>query len=129
MKKLLSIIPVIAMSVLLLTFVRCEKDTTCKLRVKCYFSKTGIDTGAAAAGCHVNIGKTEFAAYAQDSGYCDAMGIFETSFPLEAVLGIEAQLETTDVDNNVVFYAGKGEATLIPGETVEKVILLVPQQE
>ena len=54
MKKSLLLIPVIAV-VLLLTMTQCKKNYNCGMRVVCYFSTNGLDTGKAVVGAILDI--------------------------------------------------------------------------
>lgn len=130
MKRLLLIIPLIATIVLLFLFTTCEKDTTCKARIICRYTTTGLDTLDVVDSVLVVIGKPTFAEFAQDSGITNMNGEYETSFKYEALLDINAYVTKKDSVDGVeveIDYVGKNEIKLVPGETVEKVVLMMPQ--
>lgn len=131
MKKIFHIIPLVAAVVMAFLFTTCEKDTTCKARVVCYFTETGLDTLGPADSAIVAFGKVTFADFAIDTGITDKYGVYETSFRYESTLDINAICIVKDsVDGFEVEYEyiGKSDIKLIPGETVEKVVLLMKQE-
>lgn len=134
MKKLFYIVPVITAFLLIMIFSQCKKETDCKVRVISRFSETGIDTGARVPGSFVKLGKPDFAEFAQAEGYSNSSGEFETTFRYEALLEINAKATIFDtifsgIDTTLIpiDYVARGEVKLVPGETVEKTVLLIRQ--
>jgi hypothetical protein len=127
MKKVPFLIPILASIVLLFFASQCKKDTICKVRIICNYSENGIDTGDLVKNCFVEIGKDNYADFAQDTGRTNALGVYETEFQYEALLDVSATSIVIDTNMNETDYLGSGQVKLIPGETVEKVILLMPQ--
>lgn len=124
MRKFSFILPLIAGLILIFACAQCKKDTSCKARIIVYYSETGIDTGAVAAGVTVEIGKnSNFAEFAQAEGTTDNNGIFECEFPYEAVLPVVATI--TKPDGRM--YTGSTQISLKPGETVEQPLLIMPR--
>jgi len=130
-KKISTLLVLLIAVALAITFSECKKDESCKVRIICCQSNTGVDTGAVIPMCNVEIGKDDYADYAHTVGVADASGVFEYTFKLEALLDVEANATVTETVNGVpeqFEYAGVGQIKLIPGETVEKTILLLKQQ-
>ena len=127
MKKVPFLIPILASIVLLFFASQCKKDTICKVRIVCNYSENGIDTGNLVEDCFVEIGKDNYADFAQDTGRTNVFGVYETEFQYEALLDVFATSVFVDSNMNERNYQGSGQVKLIPGETVEKVILLMPQ--
>ena len=127
MKKVPFLIPILASIVLLFFSSQCKKDTICKVRIICNYSENGIDTGDLVENCFVEIGKDNYADFAKDTGRTNSLGVYETQFQYEALLDVFATSVFTDENMNERTYEGSGQIKLIPGETVEKVILLMPQ--
>jgi len=127
MKKVPFLIPILASIVLLFFSSQCKKDTICKVRIICNYSENGIDTGDLVENCFVEIGKDNYADFARDTGRTNSSGVYETKFKYEALLDITASSIFIDTNMNETDYLGSGQVKLIPGETVEKVILLMPQ--
>lgn len=130
MKKILHILPLVAVVVMAFLFTTCEKDTSCKARVICRFTETGLDTLGTVDSAIVAFGKVTFADFAIDTGMTDKYGVYETSFRYEATLDINASRVVKDSVDGVeveYLYIGKSDIKLIPGETVEKVVLMMKQ--
>ena len=128
MKKLAYIIPVFTAFLFVILFSQCKKETDCKVRIICKYSETGIDTGKIVPGCTVKLGKEDFADYAKAEGKCDINGVYETAFQYQAILEINANYVIVDsLTEEVDEFTGRGEIKLMPGETVEKVVLLIRQ--
>lgn len=123
MKKLIGIIPIIGL-VIILCFAGCTKEITYKIKIKCCYSETGIDTGAVVPGTYIKIGKDNYADFAQAEGYTDANGEFEYTFKYEALLDVTASFGDTITGNN---YYGSGQIKLLPDELVEETILMMRQ--
>lgn len=129
MKKSLFLIPIIAV-VILLTMTQCKKNYNCGMKVECRFTTTGLDTGKAVAGATLDIypgaiapGRTVHPAIEGGrSGVTDKNGIYEHTYPYEALLNITATYTDT-VEH--VDYRGTAQIKLQEGETVEKVILMM----
>lgn len=130
MKRLLHIIPVFAAVVIIFLLAACEEDTTCKARIICRYTETGLDTLGVVDSVTVVFGKETFAEFAQDTGYTNRYGMYETTFRYESLLEINAFCVKIDSTDGVVTehrYVGKNEIKLIPGETVERIVLMMPQ--
>ena len=129
MKKSLLLIPVIAVA-LLLTMTQCKKNYNCGLRVTCYFSTNGLDTLDKVSGASLIIypgavapGRTVHQAIEEGrEGITDKNGMYEHTYPYEALLNITATYTDT-VDN--IEYRGTAQIKLQEGETVEKAILMM----
>lgn len=129
-RKISTLLMLLVAATIAITFSECKKDELCKVRITCCQSATGIDTGAVIPMCEVNVGKPYHADYAHTSGVTNEAGVFEYTFKLEALLDIEAHGTVPEVVNGdtVHFgYAGIGRIKLVPGETVEKTILLLKE--
>lgn len=130
MKKSLLLIPVIAV-ILLLTMTQCKKNYNCEMKVICYFSTTGLDTGKAVVGAVLDIypgaiapGRTVHPAIeGGKKGVTGADGSYSHTYPYEALLNITATY--TDEETNID-YRGTAQIKLQEGETVEKAILMMP---
>ncbi|MDL2297133.1 hypothetical protein LJC68_09250 [Bacteroidales bacterium OttesenSCG-928-B11] len=130
MKRLLQIIPLVAIVTMIFLFTTCKKETDCKARVICRYTTTGLDTLDVVDSVLIVFGKETFAEFAQDSGITDANGVYETVFRYEALLDLNAfctKKDSVDGEEIITDYIGKGEIKLVPGETVEKVLLMMPQ--
>ena len=131
MKKSLFFIPVIAL-VILLTMTQCKKNYNCGLKVICNFTTTGLDTGKAVAGANLEIypgavasGRTVHPAIESGKkGVTDENGIYEHTYPYEALLNISATYTDTTGNTNVR-YRGSAQVKLQEGQTVEKVVLMM----
>ena len=130
MKKSLLLIPVIAV-ILLLTMTQCKKNYNCEMKVTCYFSTNGLDTGKVVAGAILDIypgsvapGRTVHPAIeAGKKGVTGKDGTYSHTYPYEALLNITATY-TDSVTN--IDYRGTTQIKLQEGETVEKAILMMP---
>ncbi|MBP5651023.1 MAG: hypothetical protein J6X01_08120 [Bacteroidales bacterium] len=130
MKKTFFLIPIIAVAILL-TMTQCKKDYSCGLRVECHFSTTGLDTGNVVAGAVLNIypgaiapGRTVLPEIeAGKKGVTDKDGTYTYTYPYEALLNITATYtdSVTHID-----YRGTAQVKLQEGETVDRVILMMP---
>lgn len=131
-------IPLIAAAVMCLTFTRCIKDDghVCTMRIKCYLSQTGIDTGRAASYAQIVVGKEGYAAFARDSSFTDKNGVYEHDFRYPALLDVKALCadtiltdivtgDTTIVDTVIDWYTGATQVQIAEDEVAEKSILLV----
>jgi hypothetical protein len=130
-RKIGALMVLLVAATLAITFSECKKDESCKVRIICCQSLTGVDTGAVIPMCEVEIGKDDYANYAHTVGVANASGIFEHTFDLEALLDVKAKATLKEVvngDTTEFDYEGAGQIKLIPGETVEKTILLLKQQ-
>ena len=130
-RKISALLVLLVAATLAITFSECKKDDSCKVRIICRQSLTGVDTGAVIPQCEVEIGKSDYAPYAHVAGVTNASGVFEYTFKLEALLDVEANATLQEIANGDTLeydYAGVGQIKLIPGETVEKTILLLKQQ-
>ena len=129
MKKFLLLIPFIAV-VLLLTMTQCKKNYTCGMKVICYFSTNGIDTGKVVSGAALDIypgavapGRVVLPAIEEGrNAETNSNGTYEHTYPYEALLNITA----TYTDTAGVEYRGTAQIKLQEGETVEKAILMMP---
>ena len=139
MKKSLFFIPVIAL-VILLTMTQCKKNYSCGLKVICKYTTTGLDTGKAVPGANLEIypgavasGRTVHPAIENGkNGVTDENGVYEHTYPYEALLNIAAtSVDTVKDDNgNVVGinnYRGSAQVKLQEGQTVEKVVLMMQE--
>lgn len=130
MKKSMLLIPVIAV-VLLLTMTQCKKNYKCGMRVVCYYSTTGLDTGEVFPEAVLDIypgavapGRTIYQAIESGRvGITGADGSYEYTYPYEALLNITATYSDT---TEHIDYRGTAQIKLQEGETVEKAILMVP---
>lgn len=130
MKKSLLLIPFIAV-VLLLTMTQCKKNYNCGMKVICYFSTNGLDTGEVVPGAVLDIypgsvapGRTVHSAIeAGKAGVTGNDGSYEHTYPYEALLNITATY--TDEETNID-YRGTAQIKLQEGEKVEKAILMMP---
>ncbi|MDR1346097.1 MAG: hypothetical protein LBK03_05285 [Bacteroidales bacterium] len=131
-RKFSILLALLAAITLAVSFSKCKKDESCKVRIICRQSLTGVDTGAVIPQCEVEIGKDSYASYAHVTGVANASGVFEYTFKLEALLDVKANAEIREPVTDSTFanfpYEGVGQVKLIPGETVEKTILLLKQQ-
>jgi hypothetical protein len=140
MKKILSIIPVLAVTFMIFSLGSCkEKDEKCHVNIYCKYSTTGLDTGMAAPYCSLTFGKDEFdlAEYEiKDTAITDANGFYAKTYTYESLLIVNATHEkriievsydgqdTTYIDEP---YRGKGEVKLKSGETVDITVLMIKQ--
>jgi hypothetical protein len=136
MKKSLFFIPVIAL-VILLTMTQCKKDYNCGLKVVCYYTTTGLDTGKTVAGANLDIypgsvasGRTVHPAIeAGRKGVTDKNGVYEHTYPYEALLNISATFTDTVVTETgyteIRNYRGTAQVKLQEGQTVEKAVLMM----
>jgi hypothetical protein len=130
-KKISTLLVLLVAATLAITFSECKKDESCKVRIICRQSITGVDTGAVIPMCEIEIGKDEYADFAHTVGVTNASGVFEYTFKLEALLDVEANATLQEIVNGDTLefdYVGVGQIKLISGETVEKTILLLKQQ-
>lgn len=130
MKKSLFLIPFIAL-VMMLTLTQCKKNYNCGMRVICYFSETGLDTGEVVPFADLEVypnivgaGKPIHPAI-EDNRYAitDVTGTYEHTYPYEALLNVSATY--MDPDDNIE-YVGNVQIKLQEGQVVEKVILMTP---
>lgn len=126
-KKAFVFIPVVIAILLVLLFSSCDKEVTYPVKIDCNFSLTGIDTGGVVIGAVVEIGKENYAAFAQASGVTDTTGSFSHTFTYEALLDVKATYTYDDGLGNITTYIGAGQVKLMPNELVEKTILLIEQ--
>ena len=126
-KKAFQFLPVVIAVVLVLLFSSCDKETTFPVKIICNFSETGIDTGDVVIGAVVQIGKDNYAAFAQAEGNTNATGSFSHTFPYEALLDVKATYSFTDSLGVYRSYIGAGQVKLMPNEEVEKTILMIQQ--
>ena len=139
MKKSLFFIPVIAL-VILLTMTQCKKNYNCGLKIICKYTTTGLDTGKAVAGANLEIypgavasGRTVHQAIENGKvGVTNENGIYEHTYPYEALLNISAtSVDTVKDDNGNVIgvnnYRGSAQVKLQEGQTVEKVVLMMQE--
>lgn len=131
MKKLFYFIPVLAVSLaLMLTLTQCKKDYNCKLKVNCYLSNTGVDTGSAVPAATLEIypravasGRTVHKSVEDfKNAVTDDNGCYEHVYPYEALLDVTATINDTA---GHVAYRGTVQIKLQEGQTVEKDILMV----
>ncbi|MDR2868097.1 MAG: hypothetical protein LBV46_00955 [Bacteroidales bacterium] len=146
MKKTVQILLVLlATAAIAIGFSECKKDETCKVKITCYYSENGIDTGTVAPDCTVELGREEYppipndlngprvpAVSAQAEGVTNMSGVYEHTFELEALLDIKAKATVQVYDSTTqafvsINYIGLGQVKLIPGETVTKSILVIRQ--
>ena len=131
MKKSLLLIPVVAL-LLLFTMTQCKKNYNCGLKVVCYYTTTGLDTGAIVPGATLEIypgavasGRTVHQAIEDGRhGVTNKQGVYEHTYPYEALLNISATYTDT-VDNKN--YRGTAQVKLLEGQTVEKVVLMMQE--
>lgn len=138
MKKSLLLIPVIALF-LLIVMTQCKKNYDCGLRVECRYTTTGIDTGNVVSGAELEIypgavasGRTVHPAIVNGKqGVTNANGIYEHTYPYEALLNISAthidSVENEDGQMEYKSYRGTAQVKLLEGQTVEKVILMMEE--
>jgi hypothetical protein len=136
MKKSLFFIPVIAL-VILLMMTQCKKNYNCGLKVVCYHTTTGLDTGEVVAGAALDIypgsvasGRTVHPAIEEGrNGVTDNNGLYEHTYPYEALLNISATFTDTVVTETgyteVKNYRGTAQVKLVEGQTVEKAVLMM----
>lgn len=129
MKKVFATLYVLCIVSLLLICTQCKKEPVCEAVVRVHKTLTGLDTAAAVPQCHVAIGTNDsYADYAKAEGYTDANGIFRHTFPHEALLDVVATYNHTYTDENdnevTETGSGMGRIKLVPGETVEIVVLI-----
>jgi hypothetical protein len=136
MKKSLFLIPIMAL-VILLTMTQCKKNYNCGLKITCYYTSTGLDTGEAVSGANLEIypgtvasGRTIHEAIEKGRyGITDANGRYEYTYPYEALLNISATysdtVETEDGSLEIRNYRGTAQVKLLEGETVEKAVLMM----
>lgn len=111
---------------------QCKKDTICHAKIKAYYSENGIDILEPAANAYVRIGtNTNYADFARAEGYTDADGVFTWDFKYEASLDVVAEnsreLWINENESVQATYRGSSQIKLVPGETVEVTILLLPE--
>ncbi|MCQ2263837.1 MAG: hypothetical protein MJZ70_06090 [Bacteroidales bacterium] len=109
-------------------FSQCKKEPVCDLVLRVHKTTTGIDTADAIPHCFVRVGlEDNYADFAKAEGYTDQNGVFTHTFRYEALLDVQAVLDTTYTDTNNVahhdYFVGSGRVKLEPGETVEQYIL------
>ncbi len=139
MKKSLFFIPVIAL-VILLTMTQCKKNYNCGLKVICNYTTTGLDTGKVVPGANLEIypgavasGRIVHPAIENGKkGVTDENGVYEHTYPYEALLNIAATyVDTVKDDNGQVIgvnnYRGSSQVKLQEGQTVEKVVLMMQE--
>ena len=139
MKKSLFFIPVIAL-VILLTMTQCKKNYNCGLKVICNYTTTGLDTGKVVPGAKLEIypgavasGRTVHPAIESGKkGVTDENGVYEHTYPYEALLNIAATYvdtvknesgQVTEIKN----FRGSAQVKLQEGQTVEKVVLMMQE--
>lgn len=131
MKKLFYFIPVLALSlVLMLTLTQCKKNYNCKLKVKCYLSETGVDTGKTVPAATLEIypravasGRTVHKSVEDyKNAVTDENGCYEHVYPYEALLDVTATFSDTAAHAE---YRGTVQIKLQEGQTVEKDILMI----
>lgn len=130
MKKFKFLILACVSVLLVVTFSQCEKDHSCKMKITCNFSSTGVDTGAVAPNVYIVVGKDTYADYARAEGYTNKNGVFEHTFPYPALLDVIAMYSDTtwDEEGNITAirnYTGGAQIQVNAGETSEKTILMV----
>lgn len=131
MKKSLFFIPLIAV-VVLLTLTQCKKNYNCGMKVTCYFTTTGLDTGKVVPGATLEIypgsvasGRTIHPSIENGkNATTDGNGSYEYTYPYEALLNISATYSDT-VEN--INYRGTAQIKLQEGQTVEKAVLMMPE--
>lgn len=126
-KRAFVFLPVVIAVVLVLLFSSCDKETTYPVKIICNFSETGIDTGDVVIGAVVQIGKDNYAAFAQATGNTNSTGSFSHTFAYEALLDVKATYSVVDSFGNPRTYIGAGQVKLMPNEIVEKTILMIQQ--
>ncbi len=136
MKKSLFFIPIVAL-VILLTMTQCKKNYNCGLKVVCYFTTTGLDTGKTVAGATLEIypgavasGRTVHPAIEEGKkGVTNKNGVYEHTYPYEALLNISATFTDTVVTETgnmqINNYRGTAQVKLQEGQTVEKAVLMM----
>lgn len=131
MKKLFYFIPVLAVALILtLSLTQCKKNYNCTMKVRCYLSETGIDTGATAPSVTLEIypravasGRTVHQSISDfKNAVTDGNGYYEHTYPYEALLDVTATYSDTVNHKN---YRGTAQIKLQEGQIVDKTILLI----
>ena len=113
-------------------FIRCYKEPTYEVLVKCYYSVNGVEKGDPVPWCRIDIGDenrvSPLGNFADPNQlrkevFTDANGQYKTTFRYEALLDVRA--EAVDIDS--IKYFGRGEVKLIPNEVATLEILLVKE--
>lgn len=98
----------------------CKKDTECKCVITV---KHLSDTNKIVKQCSVYVGK-----YAvSQSAFTDEAGQVRMTFKNEAILSINAQIDTSSDVMRVSLLKGQGSIRLLPGETVKKSVFVSAQ--
>lgn len=113
-------------------FSECKKDTTCHAAIKAYYSENGVDILEPAANAYIQIGtNTNYADFARAEGYANEEGVFTWDFKYEASLDVVAENTreywVNENESVQATYRGSSQIKLVPGETVEVTVLLLPE--
>lgn len=132
MKKIAVLFYALAVTTLLVAFTQCKKEPVCELVLRVHTSTTGADTAAPLPGAYVRIGlEDNYADFAKAEGYTDKNGVFTHTFKYEAVLDVIVSYDTTYYVDEVYHrdaYYGTGRVKLVPDETVDQVLLVMPAE-
>jgi len=126
-KKAFVFIPVVIAIILVLLFSSCDQEVNYPVKIICNFSETGIDTGDVVIGATVEVGKENYAAFAQAEGVTNKNGSYSHTFTYEALLDVKATYIVENLDGSIDTYIGAGQVKLMPNELVEKTILMIHQ--
>ena len=134
--------------IVVILFGKCYKEPTYEALIKCYYSENGVDKGAPAPGCIINIGdKDAYLVYPnwvsdtmlRKDVIADATGQYKTTFRYEALLEVRAKIDSIrmeyveEADTSYfkevpVPYFGKGKLKLVQNEVTTLEVLLIKNE-